>query len=111
MIAELCCRRQRWSGACPTGDDVDHATCSVEAEQCVCRTTDQFDLLDLLKLNAEQVPIRHAVMVKIDLPAIDQNKQPVQPYHLPRTNQLAGAARPQQLKRLQDFVFVVKVYE
>jgi serine protease Do len=40
-----------------------------------------------------------------------KNKQPAQPYHLPRTNQLAGAARPQQVKRLQDFVFVVKVYE
>ncbi|RZK14245.1 MAG: serine protease [Hymenobacter sp.] len=40
-----------------------------------------------------------------------KNKQPVQPYHLPRTNQLTGAGRPQQLKRLQDFVFVVKVYE
>jgi len=40
-----------------------------------------------------------------------KNKQPVQAYHLPRTNQLAGAGRPQQLKRLQDFVFVVKVYE
>jgi S1-C subfamily serine protease len=40
-----------------------------------------------------------------------KNKQPVQPYHLPHTNQLAGAARPQQLKRLQDYVFVVKVYE
>ena len=40
-----------------------------------------------------------------------KNKQPVQPYHLPHTNQLAGAGRPQQLKRLQDFVFVVKVYE
>jgi serine protease Do len=40
-----------------------------------------------------------------------KNKQPAQPYHLPRTNQLTGAGRPQQLKRLQDFVFVVKVYE
>jgi serine protease Do len=40
-----------------------------------------------------------------------KNKQPVQPYHLPHANQLAGAGRPQQLKRLQDFVFVVKVYE
>jgi serine protease Do len=40
-----------------------------------------------------------------------KNKQPAQPYHLPHTNQLTGAARPQQLKRLQDFVFVVKVYE
>jgi serine protease Do len=40
-----------------------------------------------------------------------KNKQPVQPYHLPRANQLAGAARSQQVKRLQDFVFVVKVYE
>ena len=40
-----------------------------------------------------------------------KNKQPTQPYHLPRANQLVGAARSQQVKRLQDFVFVVKVYE
>jgi serine protease Do len=40
-----------------------------------------------------------------------KNKQPAQPYRLPHANQLAGAGRPQQLKRLQDFVFVVKVYE
>ncbi|MVN76345.1 trypsin-like serine protease [Hymenobacter sp. HMF4947] len=40
-----------------------------------------------------------------------KNRQPAQPYHLPRANQLAGAARSQQVKRLQDFVFVVKVYE
>jgi len=40
-----------------------------------------------------------------------KNRQPESAYHLPRTNQLAGAARPQQLKRLQDFVFVVRVYE
>ena len=33
------------------------------------------------------------------------------PYHLPRYGQLAGSGRPQQLKRLQDYVFVVKVYE
>ena len=40
-----------------------------------------------------------------------RNRQPAQPYHLPRTNQLAGSARAQQVRRLQDFVFVVKVYE
>jgi len=40
-----------------------------------------------------------------------KNRQPEAAYHLPRTNQLAGAGRPQQLKRLQDFVFVVRVYE
>jgi serine protease Do len=40
-----------------------------------------------------------------------KNRQPESAYHLPRFNQLAGAGRPQQLKRLQDFVFVVKVYE
>ncbi len=40
-----------------------------------------------------------------------KNKQAAQPYHLPRANQLAGTARAQQVKRLQDFVFVVKVYE
>ena len=33
------------------------------------------------------------------------------PYHLPRYNQLANSGRPQQLKRLRDYVFVVKVYE
>ena len=35
----------------------------------------------------------------------------VQPYNLPRTNQLAGSSRPQQIRKLQDYVFVVKVYE
>ncbi|RZK16799.1 MAG: serine protease [Hymenobacter sp.] len=40
-----------------------------------------------------------------------KNRQPAAAYHLPHVNQLAGAGRPQQLKRLQDFVFVVKVYE
>jgi serine protease Do len=33
------------------------------------------------------------------------------PYRLPRYGQLAGAGRPQQLKKLQDYVFVVKVFE
>ena len=33
------------------------------------------------------------------------------PYHLPRYGQLASSARPQQLKKLQDYVFVVKVFE
>ena len=40
-----------------------------------------------------------------------KNRQPAAAYHLPHGNQLAGAARAQQVKRLQDFVFVVKVYE
>jgi serine protease Do len=40
-----------------------------------------------------------------------KNKQTTQPYRMPHANQLAGAARSQQVKRLQDFVFVVKVYE
>ena len=40
-----------------------------------------------------------------------KNQQPAQPYHLPRTNQLTGSSRAQQVKRLQDFVFVVKVYK
>ena len=33
------------------------------------------------------------------------------PYRLPRTNLLAGNSRPQQIKKLRDYVFVVKVYE
>jgi S1-C subfamily serine protease len=37
--------------------------------------------------------------------------KPAQPYNLPRFNQLTGSTRPQQLRKLQDFVFVVKVYE
>jgi len=40
-----------------------------------------------------------------------KNKQSAQPYRMPRANQLAGTARSQQVKRLQEFVFVVKVYE
>ncbi|MFD1467815.1 trypsin-like peptidase domain-containing protein [Hymenobacter caeli] len=38
-------------------------------------------------------------------------KQPIEPYRLPRYNHLAGTPRPQQIKKLQDFVFVVKVFE
>ena len=37
--------------------------------------------------------------------------KPAQAYHLPRYGQLTGASRPRQLHKLQDFVFVVKVYE
>jgi S1-C subfamily serine protease len=34
-----------------------------------------------------------------------------QSYTMPRGNQLAGNSRPQQIRKLQDYVFVVKVYE
>ncbi|WP_082115928.1 S1 family peptidase [Hymenobacter terrenus] len=37
--------------------------------------------------------------------------KPAAPYHLPRYGQLGYATRPQQLKKLQDYVFVVKVFE
>jgi len=37
--------------------------------------------------------------------------KPAAPYHLPRYGQLVGTGRPQQLKKLQDYVFVVKVFE
>ena len=37
--------------------------------------------------------------------------KPAAPYHLPRFGQLAGTGRPQQLKKLQDYVFVVRVFE
>ncbi|MBD2770361.1 trypsin-like peptidase domain-containing protein [Hymenobacter sp. BT664] len=37
--------------------------------------------------------------------------KPVAPYHLPRYGQLAYAPRPQQIKKLQEFVFIVKVFE
>ncbi|MCB2409257.1 S1C family serine protease [Hymenobacter lucidus] len=34
-----------------------------------------------------------------------------QPYNMPRTNQMSGTTRRQQIRKLQDYVFVVKVYE
>ena len=37
--------------------------------------------------------------------------KPASPYHLPRYGQLAYAGRAQQVKKLQDYVFVVKVFE
>jgi S1-C subfamily serine protease len=37
--------------------------------------------------------------------------KPATPYHLPRYGQLAYAPRPQQIKKLQEYVFVVKVFE
>jgi len=37
--------------------------------------------------------------------------KPAAPYHLPRYGQLAGTGRPHQVKKLQDYVFVVKVFE
>lgn len=37
--------------------------------------------------------------------------QNAQVYNLPKQNQLTGQTRPQQLRKLQDFVFVVKVFE
>ncbi|GAC1376951.1 MAG: hypothetical protein NVS3B25_15890 [Hymenobacter sp.] len=37
--------------------------------------------------------------------------KPATAYHLPRYGQLASVGRPQQLKRLRDYVFVVKVFE
>ena len=37
--------------------------------------------------------------------------KPAAPYHLPRIGHLAGTGRPQQIKKLQEYVFVVKVFE
>ena len=37
--------------------------------------------------------------------------KPATPYHLPHFGQLAGTGRAQQIKKLQDYVFVVKVFE
>jgi serine protease Do len=36
---------------------------------------------------------------------------PSQAYNMPRTNLLTGTSRPKQIRKLQDYVFVVKVYE
>ena len=37
--------------------------------------------------------------------------KPATQYHLPHFGQLAGTGRAQQIKKLQDYVFVVKVFE
>ena len=37
--------------------------------------------------------------------------RPASPYRLPRYGQLAGSSRPQQLRKLRDYVFIVKVFE
>ena len=37
--------------------------------------------------------------------------KPAAAYHLPHYGQLNGTSRPQQIKKLQDYVFVVKVFE
>ena len=37
--------------------------------------------------------------------------KPAAPYHLPHYGLLAGTGRPQQIKKIQDYVFVVKVFE
>ena len=37
--------------------------------------------------------------------------RPAAPYRLPRYGQLAGTSRPHQVAKLQDYVFVVKVFE
>ncbi len=37
--------------------------------------------------------------------------RPAAAYRLPTANYLTGSSRPQQLKKLQDYVFVVKVFE
>jgi S1-C subfamily serine protease len=37
--------------------------------------------------------------------------KPAVPYRLPHYGQLAYAPRPQQIKKLQEYVFVVKVFE
>ena len=42
--------------------------------------------------------------------SLDAAKPPVA-FHLPHYGQLAGTGRPHQVKKLQDYVFVVKVFE
>ena len=37
--------------------------------------------------------------------------KPAAPYHLQHYGQLNGSGRAQQIKKLQDYVFVVKVFE
>ena len=67
-------------------------------------------------INGRQADVQSAAfatkssfLVKL-VDSLDQAK-PAQPFHLPRVGQLAGTSRPNQLRKIQDFVFVVKVYE
>ncbi len=62
-----------------------------------------------LDIQSAAFAVKSTTLLKLldNLPADDTaTAKPV----LPRANQLAGNRRPEQLRRLQDFVFVVKVY-
>ncbi len=62
-----------------------------------------------LDIQSAAFAVKSTTLLKLldNLPADDTaTAKPV----LPRANQLAGNRRPEQIRRLQDFVFVVKVY-
>ncbi len=57
------------------GDDVDHARHGVEAEQRRVRALHDFDLADFRQLHGNGRPGGVAVVVEIDLAAVDQHQQ------------------------------------
>ncbi len=57
------------------GDDVDHARHGVETEQGRVRALDDFDLADFRQLHRQGRPGGIAIVVEIDLAAVDQHQQ------------------------------------
>ncbi|MFC6997767.1 S1C family serine protease [Rufibacter roseus] len=62
----------------------------------------------MLGVDGAAFAVKSAYLLSL-LEQLPENRLP-QPVRLPKVNTLAGNPRPQQLKKLQDFVYMVKVY-
>ena len=58
------------------GDDVDHAGNGVEAEEGGVRPLDHLDLADFLQLHRQRRPGGVAVVIDVDLAAVEQHQHP-----------------------------------
>ncbi len=75
-----CCtgfRRQRYLLGVQwvEGNDVDHTRGGVEPEQRAVGTSHDLDLLNVFELDANPGPVGYAIMIEINLLAVDQYKQ------------------------------------
>ncbi|GAB2549532.1 trypsin-like peptidase domain-containing protein [Rufibacter soli] len=62
----------------------------------------------MLGVDGAAFAVKSAYLLTL-LEQLPQNRLP-KPVSLPKVNTLAGTSRPQQLKKLQDFVYMVKIY-
>ncbi|RNI29481.1 serine protease [Rufibacter immobilis] len=62
----------------------------------------------MLGVDGAAFAVKSAYLLSL-LEQLPEHRLP-QPIALPKVNALAGTSRPQQLKKLQDFVYMVKVY-